>query len=397
MRLAIITIMLLGMTFTQISANECVPVIGEPLTFGAVFSPGSLLLDDDGTAFVAVRAMTEAFNQCGAGSRPVEWQLESAATYDEAMAAVERFSDNDIPLIIGSGLDTISEALNDGAAEYGIVYWDVTERPRRQPSDWTFALRPDDKTLGKHTAQYIQSEVAHTVLDEPLRLALVVEETARAQAMADAIREQLDEAIVLDDNPRNSEGLAVQIREVDANVLLLLSVSRDANRLWLAMREADANVDAWLFLGQDPLTLSRWSIDDTDTTGVMMVESTHFAAESLGMSVPPEVYEIFLAAYGESSDETPDAEALSAATGTYHLLFTVLDTTTNGISSETIRSKLKSASNSISFNLRDGLPLVVRQQQEGGYCLLSPAPFATCTAPMQPFPTWRQRLLDNQS
>lgn len=397
MRLIIVIIVLFGVILTPVSAQgDCVPASGEPITLGAVFPQDFLLLDNSNNAYSAVLAVTELYNQCNEGARPIEWQLEPATTYDDAIEAMERFSENNVPIVIGSGMESVSEGLNDAAAEHEIVFWDVTERPRQMPSDWSFTLRPSDTVLGNRTAQFIQTEVVNAVLDEPLRLALVAEDTPRANMMADAVREQLGNAIVVDETIARTSDVAVSIRESDANVLLVISISGDATSLWFAMRQADANVDAWMFLGQEELTITSRYVDDPDTTGVMIVGSQHVAVESIEQVISQEWYTLFLQAYRDLSDDAPDTEALSVAVGTYHLLISVLSQVPADITSEAVRAVMQNTSDIDLFNLTEPLSLVVRQRQENGYCLLAPLSFVTCDAPMQAFPTWRQRVLDNQ-
>lgn len=397
MRLIIVIIVLFGVILTPVSAQgDCVPASGEPITLGAVFPQDFLLLDNSNNAYSAVLAVTELYNQCNEGARPIEWQLEPATTYDDAIEAMERFSENNVPIVIGSGMESVSEGLNDAAAEHEIVFWDVTERPRQMPSDWSFTLRPSDTVLGNRTAQFIQTEVVNAVLDEPLRLALVAEDTPRANMMADAVREQLGNAIVVDETIARTSDVAVSIRESDANVLLVISISGDATSLWFAMRQADANVDAWMFLGQEELTITSRYVDDPDTTGVMIVGSQHVAVESIEQVISQEWYTLFLQAYRDLSDDAPDTEALSVAVGTYHLLVSVLSQVPADITSEAVRAVMQNTSDIDLFNLTEPLSLVVRQRQENGYCLLAPLSFVTCDAPMQAFPTWRQRVLDNQ-
>lgn len=397
MRLSIIIIMLFGIILTPTSAqSDCVPASGEPITLGAVFPQDFLLLDDSNNAYSAVLAVTELYNQCNEGARPIEWQLESATTYDDAIEAMERFNENNVPIVIGSGMESVSEGLNDAATTHEIVFWDVTERPRQMPSDWSFTLRPSNAILGNRTAEFIQTEVVNMVLDEPLRLALVVEDTLHANMMADAVREQLGDVIVVDETIARPSDIAVNIRETDANVLLLISISGDANSLWFAMRQADANVDAWMMLGQEELTLTNHYADDLDTTGVMIIGSQHIAVESVEQAISQEWYTLFLQAYRDLSDDAPDTEVLSAAVGTHHLLVSVLSQVSSDITSEAVRDIMQNSSGIDLFNMTDTLPLAVRQQQENGYCLLAPASFRTCDAPMQAFPTWRQRALDNQ-
>lgn len=397
MRLIIVIIVLFGVILTPVSAQgDCVPASGEPITLGAVFPQDFLLLDNSNNAYSAVLAVTELYNQCNEGARPIEWQLEPATTYDDAIEAMERFSENNVPIVIGSGMESVSEGLNDAAAEHEIVFWDVTERPRQMPSDWSFTLRPSDTVLGNRTAQFIQTEVVNAVLDEPLRLALVAEDTPRANMMADAVREQLGNAIVVDETIARTSDVAVSIRESDANVLLVISISGDATSLWFAMRQADANVDAWMFLGQEELTITSRYVDDPDTTGVMIVGSQHVAVESIEQVISQEWYTLFLQAYRDLSDDAPDTKALSVAVGTYHLLVSVLSQVPADITSEAVRAVMQNTSDIDLFNLTEPLSLVVRQRQENGYCLLAPLSFVTCDAPMQAFPTWRQRVLDNQ-
>lgn len=395
MRLLIIIIILLGSMGMQVLSQECVPATGDPITLGAVFPQDFLLLDDNNTAFNAVLAMTTVFNQCNGGSRPIEWQLEVATNYDDAVDAIAQFGDDNIPLVIGSGMDSVSEGLNDSVAGQGIVFWDVTQPPRQNPSDWTFALRPDDTALGTLTADYIRAEIAPTLLDDPLRVALVTEDIPRALVMAEAVREQLEPFIVVDE-PINSGNLAVNIRETDANVLLVISIRDDATDLWFAMRQADANVDAWMFLGQDNLMITRRYVDDRDTTGVMVIGSQHFAVESIEQVIPAERYVAFRDAYHDIADQTPDIQALSAAVGTYYLLASVFSDTSEALTGDEIRQALENTSDTAIFNMTDISPLVVRQNQVTGYCLLAPAPLMTCSEPMQPFPTWRQRAINNQ-
>ena len=397
MRLMIIITMLFGIVLTPVSAqDDCVPASGEPITLGAVFPQDFLLLDDSNDAYSAVLAVTELFNQCNDGARPVEWQLEPATTYDDAIDAMERFSENGVPLVIGSGMESVSEGLNDGATAHEIVFWDVTERPRQTPSDWAFTLRPSDAVLGNRTAQFIETQVVNSVLDDPLRLALVVEDIPRANMMADAVREQLGDMIVVDEMVARTSDIAVNIREADANVLLLISISGDATSLWFAMRQADANVDAWMFLGQEELTITRRYVDDADTTGVMIISSQHVAVGSIEQAISPEWYTAFLEMYGGLSEDAPDTEALSVAVGTHHLLASVLSQISSDVTSEAIRDVMQNTADMNLFDMVDALPLVVRQQQENGYCLLAPTSFVTCDEPMQVFPTWRQRALDNQ-
>ena len=396
MRLVMVVIVYFGLIYTRVSAQDCIPAEGEPITLGAVFPQGFLLLDDSSNAYNAVFAMTDVFNQCNNGLRPVAWQLEVAASYDDAVEAMERFSENGIPLVIGSGMDSVSEGLNESAAEHQIVFYDVTQRPRQMPSEWSFTLRPADTTLGTLTAQYIQTEVTNTLLSEPLRVALVVEDTPRAITMADAVRDQLAGSIVVDENIRRNTDLAVNIREADANVLILISISQDATDLWFDMRQANANVGAWLFLGQEQLTITYRYVDDRDTTGVMIVGSQHFAVESIEQAISPAWYASFLEEYYILSDDMPDYHVLSAAVGTYYLLSSVVPQISAEPTSHGIREIMQNSTDVALFDMTGRSPLVVRQNQETGYCIVSPTTFVTCTEPMQPFPTWRQRVLNNQ-
>lgn len=398
MRLGIVAISLLMFIVPQVAParSECVPASGDPITLGAVFSQGFLVLDDSNSAYNAVLATTDLYNQCNGGDPPIQWQLEVATTYDDARAAAETLSEDNIPLVIGSGMDSVSDGLADAAAEHSFVFWDVTEHPRETPSDWSFAFRPDDTLLGTRTASYIQNDVANSVLEQPLRVALVVEDTPRAVTMADAVRLALGDAIVMDATIGNVANTGVRIRESGANVLLAIIINADATNLWFDMRQADANVQAWLMLGQDRLMLTRRHGVDRDTTGVMTIDVNHFALADVAQAISVEWYDAFLHQYSEYADAVPDTRAMSAAVGTHHLLYAILSQLGTEVSSDKIRSGLQDTSDTEQFGVLDGLPLTVYQQQSDGYCLLSPLAFATCNAPMQPFPTWRQRVLDNQ-
>jgi hypothetical protein len=388
MRRFILIWWLLGVVWIPLSADSCVSASGEPITFGAVFSQESLLLPTSTHAVDAMLAMTEVYNECNNGARPIAWQIERVTTYSDALAAASQLSESGIPLIIGSGLESISSGLIDGLNGHETVFFDITERPPRlQTSPWFFSLRPDDYTLGIRTAQFIRETIASSILDEPVRLALVQENTPRATAIAYALREQLGQAIVVDDTRPNSPQLAVQIREADANVLLLISRSESAANLWHAMRQADANVDAWIYLGEE-LFYSR-----INSPGVLIIKTQHFATESLAQVVEPAIYERFIDKFTALAGDSPDTEAFGAALGTYYLLFSVLsEISTDTITAEDLRMAFRSTSDIDVFGMADFPALSVSQHQRSGYCLVAPIPYATCREPAQPFPTWRGRI-----
>jgi len=172
MRLVIVLVILFLFMHSPVSSQDCQIPSGNPIRLGAVFPEKPLFLNQDGDALDAVQAVTQQYNQCSSISRPIEWQIVYANNYDDAIAAMAQFSADNIPLVIGGGLDSVSEGLNAGASQYEIVFWDVTERPRQLPSDWTFTLRPTDDELALSTSEFIQRDVV-TQLTTPLRLALV--------------------------------------------------------------------------------------------------------------------------------------------------------------------------------------------------------------------------------
>jgi hypothetical protein len=46
--------------------------------------------------------------------------------------------------------------------------------------------------------------------------------------------------------------------------------------------------------------------------------------------------------------------------------------------------------------LNDSASVIVQQRQDGRLCSIWPSAIATCEASVQPFPTWRQRVLASE-
>lgn len=393
MRYLTILLTLLCIQGIRVQATQtCQPASGEPLLFGAVFPQDFLLMDASNSAYAAIQAMTSAINACRAGLPPIAWQLEVATTYDDALAAMQRFADANIPLVIGSGMDHLSDGLHDAAADHEIVFWDVTQLPRTEPSAWSFALRPDATTLGSQIVTYIQRQITPLHADEPLRLALVTSDQARLTTLADTVRQAIPpSSLVVDASfDENRYQTAVAIRETAANVVLALSLNDDAYALWSQMREADANVDAWLLFGQERLITPRYS-NYLDVNGLLVIGSHHIAVETIDQAIPAPYYEAFVTAYQAQMNRPLDLDALNAAVGTYALLTALPDDASVPLTSTRLRAILQTMTDHQWHDLEDDMPLVVRQVQEDDYCLIAPRSLATCDDPLQPFPTWRDR------
>jgi len=231
-----------------------------------------------------------------------------------------------------------------------------------------------------------------------MKCTLVNIDTEPAEDMAKTIRQELNPSIIIDEtmNAMSSYNLATQIRENDVNILLIIGVSQDTSRLWSAMQEADANVDAWIILGQDSFTLVMSRNQDMDTTGIITISSQHVATGNIEQVLGTSLHEQFLEQYQTINDNSPSIQALSAMIGTHYLLYEILSSIQSNWTNQEIRTAFMNTSQSDFGLLSNEIPLIVRQQQSAGACLLMPVRLATCNQPLQPFPTWRERILNNQ-
>lgn len=394
-----ILFMLLMLIFVPVSMaqdGDCVPANGEPILLGAVFPQNIMLVQDTSSFYQGANAMREAINACGGVSgRPVEWIFETASSYDSAQEAFERLiNTQSVPLIVGSGFDSVHDALVDAVDEAGIVLWEVSEN-LEAGSDWAFYALPQDRTIGRETANFILNNV-ELLLNEPLQIALIHEDRPRAQHIAQGFRNSFEGGIVIDESYSNSltnaSSIAVDMREQGVNVVIVVAFHDDADRLWRAMRQADANVGAWLHVGGEDYQRSLCDrLGNTDN--LLLVGTTSLINDAFPQVINATILSSYLQQYHNLYDTEPNYQANLSASGMYVLLTEILPQTDGDYSAEAIQQVLSATDMSRMGMVGDAAAVVIEQNHTGTFCTVAPSGLSTCSEPLQSFPTWRERAL----
>jgi hypothetical protein len=254
----------------------------------------------------------------------------------------------------------------------------------------------------------VQREV-RALLDDSqlLRVALIYEDNLRARAVADGIVQTLDEPPLIEqvimDHEAADYQLAVQMREQEINVVIVAAFERDADRLWFQLRQADANLVAWVQVGGDQYRHNMCGrIGNTD--GIISISAAGTVNAAYRVAAIGPLYTAYLAAYETQFQRAPGEQTDLAASGTYILLREILLHAQGDFTPVTIQ---QAAGNTISGAtalmserwspdpatwLNQAALGIVAQQQSQAFCTISPGSVATCELPVQPLPTWRERV-----
>jgi ABC-type branched-subunit amino acid transport system substrate-binding protein len=390
----------------QAAPDECTPAAGNPIRLGAVFPPDTLLSVEAGDPYRGVVALVTAINGCGSlQGRPIEIVYVPAANRQEAQLAVDTLT-GDVPLVIGSGSGAVSEVLLEAAAAGAFVYWEVSE-PLEASHEWAFSPRPNGYQLGVQAAAFVESEAVPLLNGNSPLAALIHENRRLAQAVANGVLDTLNTPLIITQSYENhlssSYRVAVAIRESAVNVVIVAAFENDADRLWYDLREADANIAAWVQVGGD--SYRRHMCDRLgNTDSLISITATGPVSDDYRRSLGP-IYAQYTAAYATAFSRNPSERADLAASGVYLLLNSVLPAIADEeFTAATIREAILASNVAVAHGLMgEGLRFtpttgnnqasvaLVQQRQDNQFCTLYPAAIATCTQPMRPFPTWRER------
>jgi len=408
--LIVLSCLMVSMVYAQDNAT-CVAPSGNPLRIGAIFPSQTVLMASAITPYQGVVAMTQAVNACGGvAGHPVELVNLPANNRDTARAAVAKLS-GDVPLIIGSGSPAVSEVLLDESRAGKFVYWEVTE-PLDSPHQWSFSPLPNNSQLGSQTAALIQSQVSTLLGDKPLRLAIIHEKRPAAQQIVDALSSTLATPPVLtyayDNVLYESDSIAKQIREKKVNVLVIVAFDRDTDNFWLSMRQADANVLAYIQVnGESDQRNTCNTLGNTDN--LITVSRTGSVNPEYRQQYVGALYDQYLTAYKDQFAAAPDQSADLAASGTYLLLHDILPLAADDFTVSNVQHQLTTVNVSSGHGLMgEGFSIdststlnraavtIFQQRQSNQLCSIAPSDIGTCSATLQPFPTWRERVSQSQ-
>lgn len=388
-------------------AAECIPASGTPLRIGTVFSSAALLSSSAVQPFRGVITMVDAINACGGvGGHPVEFVNVPANNRDSAREAVSKLK-GDVSLIIGSGSPAVSEVLLEASRSGDFIYWEVSE-PLDEPHHWSFSSLPTNSQLGSQTTSFIQSSVSTLLEKTPLRLAIVHEKRPAAQAVVDALTAGLSTppALVYAYENVLNDGYTVakQMREKKVNVVVIVAFDRDSDEMWLNMRQADANVSAYIQVGSEPTRRNACNrIGNSDH--LVTITRSGAVSDAYHQQHIGTLYERYTAAYMKQFALLPDAMADLSASSTYLLLHELLPQTADDFTVSNIQQALQSVQLPIGSGLMgEGFQLdasllvnqssmaIIQQRQNNRFCSLFPSDIATCSADLQAFPTWGERV-----
>ncbi len=386
--------------------NACSPATGKPLLIGAVFPPETLLNREAAAPYRGMVAMVDAVNACGGvAGRPVEVVYIPASNVADAQSAVAVLQDQ-VSLIVGSGLTVISEVLADEAGADTFLYWEVSEA-LDNPHAYALSPHPNNFQLGMLAAAFVEAEIPALLADgEPLRVGLINEDRLRAEHIADGVSDGLDQPPSMREmyatRETNGYRLALRAREETMNVIVLAAFETGADRLWYDMREADANLAAWVQVGGDQFRENVCDrIGNTDSlisVSAIGAVNEHYRTETLG-----ELYELYRANYEEQTGREPGERADLAASGMLILLRGVLPAVEGDYTSENIQQAAQAASDvrglmgeswspAADTYFNQAAVAIIQQRQNGEFCTISPEFAVTCALPLQSFPTWRDRV-----
>ncbi|HEX2622979.1 MAG TPA: ABC transporter substrate-binding protein [Phototrophicaceae bacterium] len=411
-RLFLMLLFCLTVSFVRAQDNAaCVVASGEPLRIGAVFPAQTLLSASAVTPYRGVVAMVAAVNACGGvAGHPVELVNVSANNRDSARAAVAKLS-GDVPLIIGSGSPAVSEVLLEESQGGSFVYWEVSE-PLDSPHQSAFSPLPTNSQLGSQTADFIQTQISTLLGDkQPLRLAIIHEKRPAAVQIADALSSTLTTPAVLtyayDNVLSDSYKVAKEIREKKVNAVVVVAFNRDSDQFWLSMRQADANVIAYIQVGEPDRRNSCERIGNSDS--LITVSRTGVVNNTYREQQIGSVYDQYTSIYMKQFALLPDVVADLSASNTYLLLHDILPETVDDFTVSNVQQKIQAAKRPVGSGLMgEGFTIegtsavnqaavaIIQQRQDNRLCSLFPSDIATCSAGLQPFPTWRERVSQPQ-
>jgi ABC-type branched-subunit amino acid transport system substrate-binding protein len=371
-----------------------------------VFPPDTLFGTAAADSYRGVSAMVAAINNCGGVmGRSIELIFVSAGNYEEAVAAINRLS-GDVAVIIGSGSAVVSDVLVNAAGEGTFFYWEVSE-PLEKAHSYALSARPNNAQLGAQAVTFVQTDIQSLLEDsESLRVALVYEDNPRAQAVAAGVLQTLDDAPLIEhvikDYRAADYQLAVKMREHRINAVIVAAFEHDSDRLWVQLRQADANPVAWVQVGGSQYRQNMCSrIGNTD--GIISISAVGAVSEQYRQDTIGPHYAGYLTAYEAQFQRLPGERSDLAASGTYMLLREILPHVSGNFKPVAVQQAANTTSSATSL-MSEGWSLdpatsinqlavaIVAQQQSHAFCTISPESVATCNLPLQPLPTWRERV-----
>jgi ABC-type branched-subunit amino acid transport system substrate-binding protein len=388
--------------------DNCVPVTGEPLLLGAIFPTDSIFSAEANSAYQGAEAMRQAVNACGGvDGHPVEFILEDASDYEDAVVAVESLIARDIGLIVGGGLPAITQG---AAAAIGdrAIYWELTGSIELNQSQ-VFSPTATDAQLGEAAQDYLASQPFMSIMaGEPIRAALIHDTGQRGNAVAMGIaRDHVVLNVAYENRLEDVEGLAREMKRLGVNIVLISAFERDAINLWFAVRQVDLALRAWVQIGSDSY-LGRLCEFGLSGDAVITVNRAGLTSETYREQALGEVYNAYGAAYLRLYGVQPDVQADLSASGIYMLLRGVLPQMRGDLSVQSLYNRLGGFTTDIrgmfgeSASFDDGIGIswepsfVISQQQGGNLCSLSPTEGATCTSILSS-PSWRERTLQESN
>lgn len=395
---------------TDTENDGCIAATGDPIRLGMIFPESSFFSVRTGQHAQGAEAMLAAINACGGvDGRPVDVIYLPAADRAEAEAtALQLIEDDGVPLIIGSGVPAVHDALVDVVNEAEVVLWEVTQPITARPDAWAFSPRATTNQLGAFTVNFVQDEVIPLLDGDPLRAALIYENGNRGRGIAAGVLDALPTppiiAIDYADSLRNTFTIADQLRDQSINTVILATFDDDADRLWYAAREADANVTAWINIGSEGFQRDLCQRIGNNEH-ILSVTPGGPVSDAYLQATDGAIYATYrrthLAQFNEASSQRADL----AASGVYLLLRYVLPQVDGPYTAETIRAAIIEAEVATGAGfLGEGLAMletgdntnaaaVVQQRQNGAFCSVWPEAIATCLNPTEPMPTWRDRAI----
>ena len=388
-----------GVTFTQAQNEDCHPATGQAIEIGAVFPSDNLFATEAGAYLRGVQAMVAAINSCGGvNGKRIDLRHFPANNRESAEAAVRQLTE---PLVIGSGATIVRDVLNAASQTGDFVYWEVTE-PLDYPGQQAFSPRPNSYQLGQLAAEFINTEVIDSVLGgDPLRLAVIDEDSSASSTITSGLVDSLTIHPVISQHYALASGrdLAVKIREMGINVVVVNTFENQADRFWYQMRQADSNVKAWIQVGGDQYR-RHMCPQFGNVDGLITISATGQVNSAFRQLVANPVYDRYQMMYEQMFGELPGERADLGASGTYLLLRHVLPQVTNfSVDEVNMAITVASGSGLMGEALHfDGganqLALAsIQQAQLGQFCSIMPGGVGTCNAPLQTFPTWRERAV----
>jgi branched-chain amino acid transport system substrate-binding protein len=398
---------------SRAAQDGCIPSSGDPIRLGAIFPQGVFFSADNSDTFKGIEAMRQAINSCGGvNGRPVEWVYESASDRESAEAAATKLiNEDDVPLIVGSGLVAVNEGGRAAAEALGAVYWEVSEAVD-PGGEWSFSIRPDNRQMGEAAGRFVSEVLPTTLSKTTINVALIYEDRPRGQTIAEGVLASLSEEPIMiynyTDHLENARQLGVQLREDEIDAVILAAFEHDGDHMWYAAQQADANVGAWIHIGGQGYREGMCErVGNLD--GFISIDASGPIDRNDREEIIGDVYRAYRQTYLAENNREPSELADLAASGVYMLLRYVLPQTGGNYAAQDIREAIHSLNEQqamgligegISFSDAGGrnaaASAVVQQSQNGNFCSVWPSDLGTCLGGVQPFPTWRERALADE-